>query len=156
MARCRTPSPPLAAQSIPLPVTGLVDGGNYNFFVRCQIPNGEVSPDDYPISFSIAQAPAISSANSTTFTVNTPGNFSVTTAGTPTPSLTATGALPSGVTFKDNGNGTATLSGAPGTGTAGSYVLTIKAHNGIGRCFQSFALTVNNTGGEVAHPALRM
>ena len=129
-------------------VTGLVSGGNYNFFVRCQIPNGDVSPDDYPIGFSIAQAPAISSANSTTFTVNTPGSFSVTTAGTPTPSLTATGVLPSGVTFKDNGNGTATLSGAPATGTAGSYVLTIKAHNGIGTdASQSLALTVNDTGG---------
>ena len=54
----------------------------------------------------------------------------MTTTGTPAPSLTETGALPSGVTFKDNGNGTATLGGTPASGTAGVYAITIRAHNG--------------------------
>ena len=93
-------------------------------------------------------APAITSASSTTFTVGTAGSFTVTTTGSPTPSITETGALPSPVTFKDNGNGTATLSGTPAAGTAGSYPITIKASNGVGTAAtQSFTLTVNGGGG---------
>ena len=44
-------------------------------------------------------APAITSANSTTFVVGTVGNFGVTKTGTPAPSLSESGALPNGVTF---------------------------------------------------------
>jgi hypothetical protein len=89
-------------------------------------------------------APSITSANSTTFTVGTAGSFTVTTTGAPTPSLTETGALPGGVTFVNNGNGTATLSGTPAAGTAGSYPITITASNGVGApANQSFTLTVN-------------
>ena len=44
-------------------------------------------------------APTITSANSTTFTVGTAGTFTVTSTGSPTPSLSESGALPSGVTF---------------------------------------------------------
>src|SRR5579862_1328146 len=89
-------------------------------------------------------APAITSAPSTSFTVGTAGTFTVTTTGSPTPSITETGTLPSGVTFVNNGNGTATLSGTPASGTAGSYPLTITASNGVGtNATQSFTLTVN-------------
>ena len=35
--------------------------------------------------------------------------------------LAVTGALPTGLTFTDNGNGSGTLGGTPGAGTAGSY-----------------------------------
>jgi hypothetical protein len=89
-------------------------------------------------------SPVITSANSAAFAAGVAGTFTVTTTGTPTPSLTETGTLPSGVTFKDNGNGTAALSGTPGSGTAGTYTLTIKAHNGVGSdALQTFSLTVN-------------
>ena len=72
------------------------------------------------------------------------GSFSVTTTGSPTAALTESGALPSGVTFTDNGNGTATLAGMPAAGTAGSYPITITASNGVGTAAsQSFTLTVN-------------
>ncbi len=82
--------------------------------------------------------------NSTTFTVGTAGSFTVTATGTPTPTLTETGALPSGVTFVNNGNGTATLSGTPAAGTGGSYAITITANNGVGTpATQSLTLTVN-------------
>jgi hypothetical protein len=49
----------------------------------------------------------------------------VTTTGSPTPSISETGTLPSGVTFADNRDGTATLSGTPDPGTSGTYPLTI-------------------------------
>jgi hypothetical protein len=50
--------------------------------------------------------------------------------------------LPSGLSFKDNGNGTATISGTP-TANSGVDNLTITASNGIGQAAtQAFVLTV--------------
>jgi hypothetical protein len=46
-------------------VTGLANGGNYNDYVRCVDAVGNVSPDDYPITFSVAtQASASTCASS--------------------------------------------------------------------------------------------
>ena len=67
----------------------------------------------------------------------------MTTTGFPTPALSETGALPTGVTFVDNGDGTATLAGTPAAGTGGTYPLTITAANGVlPDATQSFTLTV--------------
>ena len=70
----------------------------------------------------------------TTFTAGQAGTFSITTTGPPTCTLTETGALPSGVTFTDNGDGTATLAGPSAPGSSGPYPFTITATNGIGSC----------------------
>ena len=69
----------------------------------------------------------------------------MTTTGFPAPTLAIGGvALPAGVTFADNGNGTATLSGTPAAGTGGTYDVTFTATNGIGaNAAQAFTLTVN-------------
>src|SRR5436853_2196053 len=48
---------------------------------------------------TVNQAPAITSANSTTFKVGTAGTFTVAASGFPGSTFTQTGALPSGVTF---------------------------------------------------------
>ncbi|HZS53367.1 MAG TPA: PQQ-dependent sugar dehydrogenase, partial [Bryobacteraceae bacterium] len=37
-------------------VTGLTDGGNYNFFVRCEDARGNTNSDDFSITFSVARA----------------------------------------------------------------------------------------------------
>ncbi|HVX14255.1 MAG TPA: SdrD B-like domain-containing protein [Pirellulales bacterium] len=87
-------------------------------------------------------APTFTSAASATFAVGTAGSFSISTTGSPTSALTETGSLPSGVTFVDNGNGTATLSGTPASGTANTYALTFSANNGGTPVTQSFTLTV--------------
>jgi hypothetical protein len=93
------------------------------------------------------QAPAFTSGNATTFNVGSAGSFTITTTGNPTASITESGALPSGVTFIDNGNGTATLSGTPAVGTSGVYTLSLTASNGIAPdATQSFSLTVNQAG----------
>jgi hypothetical protein len=97
-------------------------------------------------SFTLAvdQAPATTSGNSATFTVQTAGSFTVTASGLPIPAFSETGALPTGLSFADNGNGSATLSGTPQSGTAGPYSLTIVAANGVPpSAMQSFTLTVN-------------
>jgi hypothetical protein len=130
-----------------IPAADIATAGAVNVTVT-NVAGGSTSN---ALTFTInpaSTAPAITSSNTATFTVGTPGNFTVTTTGSPTPSLTETGALPSPVTFKDNGSGTATLSGTPAAGTAGSYSITIKASNGVGTAAtQSFTLTVNGGGG---------
>ena len=95
------------------------------------------------ITVNAGTALTITSSNNTTFTVGTAGSFTVTTTGSPTPALTKSGALPTGVTFIDNGNGTATLSGTPALGTVNSYPITITANNGVSpNATQNFTLTV--------------
>lgn len=90
-----------------------------------------------------ATPPTITSANNTTFTVGVAGTFTVTTTGNPNPALSETGTLPSGVTFVDKGNGTATLSGTvPNSSYNGTYPLTITAQNSQGTANQAFTLTI--------------
>jgi hypothetical protein len=116
-------------------------GGSYALTFTAA--NGIGSPAVQNFTLTIEQAPAITSANSTTFTVGSAGSFSVTTTGFPVPSVVAGGTLPNGVTFLDNGNGTATLAGMPGAGTAGPYALTFTANNNVGSAaVQNFTLTV--------------
>ena len=99
-------------------------------------------------------APAITSANTATFTVGSAGSFTVTTTGVPSvTSITRSGALPAGVTFVDNGHGTATLAGTPAAGTGGTYPLTITASNGIAPdAVQPFTLTVSEPSVAVPQP----
>jgi hypothetical protein len=101
-------------------------------------------------------APAITSADKTTFASGSNGTFTVTTTGLPSPiSSISTGTgqtgVPQGVSFTDNGNGTAMLSGI--TATPGSYTFTITASNGVSPpAMQNFALTV--TAPSVPAPSL--
>ena len=75
-----------------------------------------------------AQAPAITSPAVTAFAIGQANTFTVTTTGIPTSALSESGA-PAGITFVDNGDGTATLAGTPAAGTGGTYALTITAAN---------------------------
>jgi hypothetical protein len=88
-------------------------------------------------------APAIATAPQATLSVGSSSSATVEASGSPTPSLSESGALPSGVNFTDNGNGTATISGTPASGSAGSYAITITASNGVGSpATEVFTLTV--------------
>jgi hypothetical protein len=104
-----------------------------------------VSPNaTQSFTLNVNAAPAITSGSSTTFATGHAGSFTVTSTGNPTPSLSKSGALPSGVSFTDNGDGTATLAGTPAAGSAGSYPITITASNGVSpNATQSFSLTVD-------------
>jgi hypothetical protein len=108
--------------------------------------NGAGQTATQNFTLTVDQAPAFTSANNTTFTVGTAGTFTLTSTGFPTASLSETGALPSGVTFVNNGNGTATLAGTPGAGTGGAYNITVTAQNGVSpNATQSFTLTISQT-----------
>jgi hypothetical protein len=101
----------------------------------CDVGAFELQGPDIP--------PAITSSPETIFQAGTQGSFTVTATGTPTPELSETGALPKGIAFTDNDDGTATLSGKPANGTGGTYPITIKASNGtLPDDEQSFTLTV--------------
>ena len=79
-----------------------------------------------------------------TFTAGVPGTFTITSPGSP--AIIETGALPGGVSFVDNGDGTATLAGTPALGSAVSYPIIINASNGIQPDAQeNFLLTVSET-----------
>ncbi|HMF98824.1 MAG TPA: putative Ig domain-containing protein, partial [Vicinamibacterales bacterium] len=116
------------------------------FTVTLTATNGALPNATQIFTVTVSQPPTFTSANASTFVVGQPGTFQITTNAVPNATFTAAGAiLPSGVTFTDNGNGTATLSGTPATGTNGTYPFTITANNGIGGpVTQNFTLTVAN------------
>ena len=100
------------------------------------------------VTLTVRQSPQITSPVGTTFTVGQAGTFTVTSTGVPNSTLSESGKLPSGVTFTDNGDGTATLAGTPAAGAGGEYPFRITAKNGVSpAATQAFALTVNQAPG---------
>ncbi len=95
---------------------------------------------------AVAQsAPMFTSAAAVNFPQGIADSFTITTSGDPVPTITQTGKLPGGVKFTDNGDGTATLSGRPGSGQGllGDYPLALTASNGvIPAATQNFTLTI--------------
>ncbi len=105
--------------------------------------NGFTPDATQTLTLTVDEAPAITSSSTATFTTGAAGSFTITTGGFPAPSFTQSGALPAGLTFLDNGNGTATISGTPADGTGGTYNLTLGAANNVGSAAsQALALTV--------------
>jgi VCBS repeat-containing protein len=95
----------------------------------------------------VHEAPAITSAGNATFVVASAGTFTIAATGMPMPVAAVAGALPAGVTFTDNHDGTATLSGTPTD--PGPYPLTfpltVTAVNGVGTtATQTFTLSVTD------------
>ena len=89
-------------------------------------------------TLTVQQAPAITSAASTTFTVGTPGTFTVTTTGFPTPTVSQTGTLPTGVTFTP---ATRVLGGT--AAQTGAFPLVFTATNSVPPdATQNFTLNV--------------
>ncbi|MGH7140346.1 MAG: SdrD B-like domain-containing protein, partial [Pirellulales bacterium] len=102
-----------------------------------------LSSDEFYNDVTANQAPKVTSDASTTFSEGTAGTFTVTTSGIPAGAITESGNLPGGVTFTDNGDGTATLAGTPATASSGTYDLTLNVNNSVGTpATQSFVLTV--------------
>jgi hypothetical protein len=94
-------------------------------------------------SLVVDQAPRITSAGTAKFSTGTASSFTVTTTGNPASTIGESGALPAGVSFVDNKNGTATIAGTPTATAGGRYVLTISATNRAGSATQTLTVTVN-------------
>jgi alpha-tubulin suppressor-like RCC1 family protein len=110
--------------------------GNGNFYTT----GNEGSATPVQVIFPVFTT--ITSSTTDAFTQGVADNFTITTTGSPTPSVSESGALPPGVTFSDKGNGTASLSGD--ATASGTFPITITASNGLSpNTTQSFTLTVN-------------
>ena len=93
--------------------------------------------------FGAIASRTINSADSANASTRHPFSLTVTTSGSPTPSITETGKLPKGLRLKDHHNGTATLSGTPRRTSGGLYQPTITATYGSGQVVrQVFTLFV--------------
>ncbi len=116
-----------------------------SFPITFTATNGVGSPATQAFTLTVntsGTAPAITSANHTTFTEGSAGTFTVTATGSPTPTLAESGTLPTGVTFTP---GTGVLAGTPTQ--SGSFPITFTATNGVGSpATQAFTLTVNTSG----------
>jgi hypothetical protein len=128
--------------------TGPLAFGSHTLDVRAVDADGQVGP---PASFTwtIVQ-PQFSSANNATFQETQFSTFTVTVSGViEAVAIDDLSPLPSGVTFVDNGDGTATLSGTPAVGTAGPHTLTLEVRAGLHTIFdtQTFTLTVGHAPG---------
>lgn len=134
-----------------LPVAGTLPSGSGSFNLTLKTAgNQTVTATDTTTSsitgtsnaIGVSTAPLITSAAKGTFGVQSASSFTVTTSGFPAATITESGALPTGVTFHDNGDGTASLSGTPAA--IGSFPITFTAHNGTGAdATQKFTLTVS-------------
>ena len=123
--------------------------GSYPITITAQ--NGILPPATQSFTLTVNQAPAITSANNATFALGVASTFTVTATGTPAPTLSETGSLPSGVTFAA---ATGILSGTPATGSGGTYPIGFSAQNGVGGgATQSFTLTVNTPPSITTQPS---
>ncbi len=112
-----------------------------NFSVTFTAKNGVGSPATQVFTIVLRSAPGFTSANNAIFAYGVPNSFKVTTTGFPVPSLSKSGALPPGITFVDNGDGTGALAGTP-TLTSGAFPLVLYATNAVTTTTQNFTLTV--------------
>lgn len=110
-------------------------GGQYGFIFEATNSAGYAFQ---VLTVTVQQAPAVTSATTTTFVVGASGTFAFTASGYPAPTLTETGTLPSGLSITND-----LLSGVPDLGTDGSYPITVTASNGVGTdASQNFTLVV--------------
>jgi len=99
--------------------------------------------------FAAPQAPAFTSAATATFNSGPSGSFQVSVSGSPKPTLTLTGTLPSGIVFNSL---TRTLGGfVPSSLPAGSYPITFRASNSVGLVDQAFTIKVQGSLSQVIY-----
>ena len=129
--------------------------GNYSLTITASNGVSPVATQTLALTVSaVTTAPTITTVAATAFAENVASTFTVKTTGSPNATLTESGALPSGVTFTNNGDGTATLAGTPAAGSHGTYSLTLTAANGVSpAATQTFVLTVSATHAPPPLPA---
>ncbi len=96
-----------------------------------------------PAILTVQQAPTITSAATTSFSVNTAGSFTATATGSPAPTFSVTaGTFPPWASLNAT---TGVISGTPTNNTGSPFTFTLQASNGVNpAATQSFTLTVQN------------
>lgn len=134
------PAPTVTATGLPagLAVDGATiagtpaagSGGVYT--VGLTATNGVGADATDTMTVEVEEGPSVAGPQAVRMVEDQASTFAYAAGGYPAPELTLTGDLPAGVTFVDNGDGTATLAGTPATDAAGDYPVTIGAANDIG------------------------
>ncbi len=129
-----------------LTISGAAIANNGDQF-RAVASNSAGSLSSNGATLTVNQQPAITSASGTTFVVNSPGSFSVTATGSPTPAFEVTsGTFPADWANYTTFQSTGVISGTPPNTSGSPFVFTIRASNGVGTAAtQEFTLTVSTT-----------
>ena len=93
-------------------------------------------------TLTVNRPPGLKKTRTIRAKVGIPLHHAITAAGYPAPALTESGSLPTGLTFADNGNGTATIAGTPATGSRGRYSITVTATNNLGTTSRTYRLEI--------------
>ncbi|HWJ08454.1 MAG TPA: putative Ig domain-containing protein, partial [Nocardioides sp.] len=132
------PHPTVSAQGLPAglavdgdAVTGSPAPGTGGVHqVTLTATNGVGADATASTTLTVEEAASVDGPAAVRFVTGAARSVTYAAGGFPVASLTATGALPAGVTFVDNGDGTATLAGT--ATTVGEHTITVRASNGVG------------------------
>jgi len=131
--------------------TTAVAGGTYS--INFTASNSVGSPAVQAFTLTVATPPVFttpaSSPASTTFAgasakKGTLGTYTFAATGSPTPHFTYSGTLSPDMTFVDNNNGTATVSGTMKSADLGTWVITVTANSGSFNVSVTFTITVTS------------
>ena len=120
---------------------GLLSLGTHT--VTITATNGVGAPAVQTLTVVVGFAPALAAPTSAHLTVGHGGDIRFFAFGYPVPSLTVIGALPAGMTFVDNGDGTGALTGTPATASTGLYNIEVTATNPFGASTRTVTIDVH-------------
>jgi hypothetical protein len=107
-------------------------GGRYLLTLKAKFKVGRTTTTvTQAFTLGVLEPASVRGPHAAVAHVGVPVSITIRTRGYPAPAITETGALPAGLQFTDNGNGTATVSGTA-TGPVGSTIITIATDNGLG------------------------
>ena len=113
--------------------------GVYRLTLTARNKNGTATQ---AFTLTVTRAPALPKIRTIRARVGAALHWTIRATGYPPPALAESGPLPRGLTFTDNGNGTATIAGTPAAGSRGRYRVTITATNTSGTATRSFKIIV--------------
>jgi hypothetical protein len=92
--------------------------------------NGVGAEATKPVSVTVNEAPELVGPTEARFVTGSANEIGFSSDGFPQATITRTGTLPAGLTFQDNGNGSAKIFGTAPASATGTYPITITASNG--------------------------
>jgi putative Ig domain-containing protein len=128
-------------------LAGTVSGRGQGVYpLRFHANNNGHGYAEQDFTLTVDRAPSLVHQGTVRAQVGVPLDVKLRTWGYPVPWLPLDGTLPDGLTFTDNGNGTADIAGTPAAGSGGDYSVTLDADdNGFGSDSETFTIKVLDT-----------
>jgi large repetitive protein len=125
-------------------LAGTVSGRGQGVYpLRFHANNNGHGYAEQDFTLTVDRAPALIHQGTVRAHVGVPLDVKLRAWGYPVPWLPLDGTLPDGLTFTDNGDGTADLAGTPAAGSGGNYEVTLTADdNGLGSDSETFTVKV--------------